>query len=193
MNLMNFIADTTRKSFFFLAYSELRPSLRYIKKNYEYPLVGCEIGVSRGANAIRMLKNLPIHHLYLIEPDHRAVGLSMFKKYIGDVQTVNQQLIQYPRQRDDVIFGDKVTFLFDYSYNVAEYIPECSLEFCYIDGDHSYEGVKKDIELFYPKVKHGGVLCGHDFNVFGVAAAVCESFDDVTTDGYPTDWWVVKQ
>lgn len=170
MNLMNLIADTTRRSFFFLAYAELRPSLRYLKKKYHHPLNGCEIGVSRGANAIRMLKNLPIENLYLIEPDKKAIGLSMFKR-----------------------FGDKTTFIFDYSYNVAQVIPDESLDFCYIDGDHSYEGVRKDIELFYPKVRKGGVLCGHDFNIFGVAKAVCEFFDVVEVDGFPVDWWVVKQ
>jgi predicted O-methyltransferase YrrM len=169
---MNLIADTTRKSFFFLAYSELRPSLRYIQKNYPYPLIGCEIGVSRGANAIRMLKNLNIKHLYLIDPDEKAVGKEMFKKH-----------------------KTKIEFIFDYSYNAYKEIPDGSLDFCYIDGDHSYNGVKKDIELYYSKVKKGGVLCGHDFNIYGIAKAVCEYFKEqpVSVDGYPVDWWIKKQ
>ena len=32
----------------------------------------------------------------------------------------------------------------------------------FIDADHRYKGVKQDIELWWPKVKVGGILCGHD-------------------------------
>lgn len=39
-----------------------------------------------------------------------------------------------------------------------------SIDVVYIDGDHSYEGVKEDIKLYYPKLKHGGFLCGHDYS-----------------------------
>ena len=35
--------------------------------------------------------------------------------------------------------------------------------FIYIDGDHRYEGVKIDIEAWYPKVRKGGLICGHDY------------------------------
>jgi cephalosporin hydroxylase len=45
-----------------------------------------------------------------------------------------------------------------------------------IDGDHSYDAVKKDIQLYLPKVKRGGILCGHDYggNWEGVIRAVDE-------------------
>ncbi len=38
-----------------------------------------------------------------------------------------------------------------------------SLDFVYIDANHAYDFVKEDIELWYPKVKKGGYLCGHDY------------------------------
>ena len=38
-----------------------------------------------------------------------------------------------------------------------------SLDFVYIDANHAYDFVKQDIELWWPKVKKGGWLCGHDF------------------------------
>jgi hypothetical protein len=38
-----------------------------------------------------------------------------------------------------------------------------SLDFVYIDANHAYDFVKDDIELWYPKVKKGGYLCGHDY------------------------------
>ena len=42
-------------------------------------------------------------------------------------------------------------------------LPDAYLDFIYIDGDHSYKGVKIDIELARKKVKSGGFICGHDY------------------------------
>ena len=60
-------------------------------------------------------------------------------------------------------------------------IPDESLDFVYLDADHTYDAVRGDIENFYPKIKKGGVLAGHDyFNYtfkgipFGVVRAVNE-------------------
>ncbi len=36
------------------------------------------------------------------------------------------------------------------------------IDFLFIDGDHTYEGVKKDFEMYSPLVKEGGVIAFHD-------------------------------
>lgn len=38
------------------------------------------------------------------------------------------------------------------------------LDFIFIDGDHSYEGVKKDFEMYSPFLKDGGYVAFHDIN-----------------------------
>lgn len=40
-----------------------------------------------------------------------------------------------------------------------------SLDAVYIDAEHDYESVRLDIELWNKKVKHGGILCGHDWTL----------------------------
>lgn len=51
-----------------------------------------------------------------------------------------------------------------------------SLDFVFIDASHEYDDVKKDIVAWYPKVKKGGYLCGHDYTTFdGVRKAVDET------------------
>lgn len=50
----------------------------------------------------------------------------------------------------------------DSSSAAADY-DDKSLDFVFIDADHSYEGVKKDIIAWLPKVKPGGILAGHDY------------------------------
>lgn len=60
----------------------------------------------------------------------------------------------------------------------AKAVPDGSLDFVYIDADHSYEGCKADIETWLPKIAPGGVIGGHDYcDVWpGVMRAVNESF-----------------
>ena len=58
-----------------------------------------------------------------------------------------------------------------------------SLDFIFIDADHTYESVKKDIELWTPKVKHEGIILGHDINWGDVAWAVGEYFSNFTVNG----------
>lgn len=41
------------------------------------------------------------------------------------------------------------------------------LDFVYLDGDHGYEAVKEDIEAWYPLIRSGGILAGHDWVVDG--------------------------
>ena len=45
----------------------------------------------------------------------------------------------------------------------ANLFPDRSLDFVYIDANHTYEAVLDDIALWYPKVKSGGILAGHDY------------------------------
>ena len=49
------------------------------------------------------------------------------------------------------------------SVKASEAFSDGSLDFVFIDADHSYEGVSRDIEAWYPKVKAEGLLCGHDY------------------------------
>ena len=59
-------------------------------------------------------------------------------------------------------YHDNLRVLRGRSNEVVDQIANDSLDICFIDADHIYEGVKRDIGLYLPKVKSGGVLCGHD-------------------------------
>ncbi len=65
----------------------------------------------------------------------------------------------------------RVVTMRSYSHDAATIVPDDSLDCCYIDGNHSLEAVTQDIEDWWPKVKRGGLFCGHDFY-------------DATTDGH---------
>ena len=66
----------------------------------------------------------------------------------------------------------------DFSYNISNQFQDNQYDFVYIDADHTYESVKKDLELYLPKVKNGGIIGGHDYtdNWGEVSQAVDEVF-----------------
>lgn len=66
----------------------------------------------------------------------------------------------------------------DFSYNISNQFQDNQYDFVYIDADHTYESVKKDLELYLPKVKNGGIIGGHDYtdNWVEVRQAVDEVF-----------------
>ena len=49
------------------------------------------------------------------------------------------------------------------SSEMIKQIPDDSLIFAYLDGDHSYEGCLADLKAIYSKVKSGGIIAGHDY------------------------------
>jgi hypothetical protein len=66
------------------------------------------------------------------------------------------------------------------------------LDFVYIDADHDEKSVIIDIACWYPKVKVGGIIAGHDYSkVNGVGKAVHRFFGNVQSAN--VDWWYVKE
>lgn len=67
------------------------------------------------------------------------------------------------------------------STDAAKYVDDHSLDFVFIDGDHSQEGVSADIMAWTQKVRPGGRVIGHDYNMKSVRDAVHEHFDWIHT------------
>lgn len=70
--------------------------------------------------------------------------------------------------------GERVVVLKGLSTQMAALIPDNSLDMVYLDAAHYEEGVLADLKVYYPKVKPGGIIAGHDYcnPAYGVNAAV---------------------
>ena len=97
--------------------------------------------------------------------------LHYFRTEQSEIDKIYQSLI------DDLIkidCLDIVVILRGDSSQMADEIPDKSLDLCFIDGDHTYEGVCKDITAYQNKVKDDGILSGHDYDQPEVRRAVDE-------------------
>lgn len=65
-----------------------------------------------------------------------------------------------------------------------------SIDFIYIDGNHQYTSVKEDLNTWYPKIKLGGVIAGHDYGWVSVNKAISEFFKNQPPVAvYPDGSW----
>ena len=152
---------------------KFRDQLGDLLKEMKLPLVICECGVAEGLYS-KQIMDWGTKTLYLIDRWEHAdtVGDSTEPQLWHDnnLQQVQDRMAVYDNRPEKYIIlqGDSV--------EMAEYIPDSSLSMVYLDADHSYEGVKRDIEAFYPKVIPGGIISGHDFLNFeyGVNKAITE-------------------
>lgn len=154
---------------------------------------GAEIGVDRGRFSEYMLTTIPNLHLFLVDP--------WYWKLRGESR--------YKSTRDRMeVFGSRADIIRKTSWEALSDVPDESLDFVYIDGDHRFDAVMTDLIWWSQKVKYGGVVAGHDYYRFrhgGVVAAVdiytrqhgiAEWFvtDTVkTSDPTPSFFWVREE
>ena len=170
----------------------------YWEKSQKKPLrdlLGVEVGVNEGEHSIKILNYLNIEKLYLIDP---------WKEYVdartGKVTLGNQNIMDKRYNKVKNLFSkySNIELLRETSKEASGHFKNNSLDFVYIDGDHSYENVKLDLNLWYPKLKLYGVLGGDDYGHIsgrGVVKAVNEfSFEkkEVIMYGEDNQFWLVK-
>ena len=71
---------------------------------------------------------------------------------------------------------------------------EGSLDFVFIDAEHTFESVLDDLSAWWPKVRPGGLLAGHDYDWPEVARAVDRFFgrSGLNLRPCPRCWGMVK-
>jgi len=121
--------------------------------------VGVEVGVDKGGFSDRILERSKIEKYYCIDTWQDYFGSDYRKEFFnpdGNVRfnEARQTLSKY---------GSRVVFMRMSSLEASTNIEDESVDFCYIDGDHSLEGIYSDIKAWIPKVKIGGIICGHDY------------------------------
>jgi len=151
------------------------------------PLMGAEIGVLHADTAYRILKARPLVTHIMIDPWIVQPRTGSFAQS-GDNcsqkdQGFHDTAYNYTVKR--VAFsGARARIMRMLSHEAARLISDSSLDYVFIDGDHSYEGVKRDIGLWIGKVKSGGWMGFHDYGMIvnprltGVKQAVDEYFKD---------------
>ena len=140
--------DTSRRDNFGALFRKALQNNNKISGNF------LEIGGGSGKFFYHNMKNFGdiITRYVLIEPYASEEFTQVIQKWMLEVE-------RSPR------ITTNITVIHDFSTAnaVITSFPDNYFDFVYIDGDHSYEGSKSDLKNYYPKVKRGGVISGHDY------------------------------
>lgn len=164
---------------------------------------GVEVGVHRGATSAKLLEAFPRLVLFMVDPyatyaeDHpyRKTGDS-----ISRMSSKEQKANAAEARRVTSFAEDRRMLIIRPSPQAVQFVPAPCLSFAFLDGDHSYEAVARDIAAWWPRVEAGGLLAGHDFGHpregrgFGVKAAVEEfsARENLPFDLIGSVWFIEK-
>ena len=135
--------------------------------------VTCELGIWTGCSTIYLLDNFASikRHVcadpYLTYTDSPGAGAP---------QSVYDEFFQtWLANRS--LHDNRIEFHKTSSADLAPLLEDDLFDFIFVDGDHSREGVYRDLSLYYPKVRSGGIIAGHDWESqgwFGVQEGVLD-------------------
>jgi hypothetical protein len=134
--------------------------------------VCAEIGVHLGDFSERILRVVQPKKLHLIDP-WKYESDSTYQRSLyggqkgGDQHTMDRRYDQVVARFQAQLDSGQVQFHRAYSSDAAGDFADGELDWVYIDGNHLYEFVKKDLELYGPKVKPGGFITGDDYDYSG--------------------------
>ncbi len=125
-----------------------------------------EIGVWRGRFSNVLLNTMKPKKLYLVDPwaatteDEAEDALTTAKNAAQMEQIFNAVKNRF----SDQISSGQVEIRRDYSGNALKAFDDASIDLVYIDGDHTYEGVKTDLDLAWQKIKPSGYIMLDDYH-----------------------------
>lgn len=160
---------------------------------------GAEIGVARGDYAKRILTDWEGKKLFLVDPWRRQLSTVYQER-----QTTEEEYERWHYACQLLASQDERVKLYrGLSKDVVKTIPDSSLDFAYIDANHDAIHVIEDLNNWWPKVRHGGIMGGHDYCTKKDDGWFCE-VDTAVRDWCKqmnighfvtpcTSWWVRKE
>ena len=134
--------------------------------------IGAEIGVCFGVFAYHVLLQKHPSKLYLIDP--WEYGLQQDVEFDPTPEKQAFPDAYYKIVCELFATYSNVEIIRGKSEDVVTLFPDQFFDYVYIDGEHSYDAVKRDLNNYFPKIKVGGYLIGDDYGWTGVAPAVQE-------------------
>lgn len=125
---------------------------------------GAEIGVWKGAFSAALLAENPQLHLLCVDPWRSYPAWRDGKNH--DDANADRVMEQAYQKALKTLASYACTIVRKPSAEAADDVPDGSLDFVYVDGNHVYDAVTEDLTRWAPKVKPGGVIAGHDYRRF---------------------------
>lgn len=165
---------------------------------------GAEVGVQQGVFSAHILRHWTGRLLVSVDP-WTEDDTDAYRDAANVTQSTHEAFLAQTRRRLGA-FGRRSAIWRMTSREGSTLLTGSSLDFVYLDGRHDEASVTEDLELWWDKVRPGGVIAGHDYldghlpgGVFGVRTAVDRFFGErqlpihTTTEDAPWISWIVRK
>lgn len=137
-------------------------------------MIGFDTGCYTGWTASQVwdVFNANGGHFYCVDWFKGNVN-SQVGDYVWDAMATAEQqsylaaadkiLLQLLKNIEVSAASDFVSVVITDSWRPAFLLADKSIDYVYVGGDHRYSGIKRDLEAWVPKVRSGGVICGHAY------------------------------
>ena len=172
------------------------PVISKLNEMQPLPLRFAEIGVLEGTMTVKVLSTVPsIRRYYCIDPwklypDFRG------KRTDESLERAYKKFLDNTRP-----YIKRIMILRMMSERAALYIDDGSIDSIYIDANHEEKYVEQDVELWYPKLRVGGLFFGDDYRLgegrggrpeWGVKTVIDRVFAG-KANIYGDCWWLFKE
>lgn len=141
--------------------------------------VGVELGVQAGHYSNTLMTQWPsCKRFYLVDAWKHQPAYHDFANVDDQTQ---DKLFEETKDRLKT-FENKTVFLRMFTSEAVEKITE-PLDFVYVDARHDYCGALEDIQLYWPKIRPGGLMAGHDYHTAAEVAAATNQDWSICMDG----------
>ena len=140
--------------------------VQWVKPLGRAGMQGAEVGVHRGVLSEELLRQVPELYLWMVDSWTASAPDSSYAQSRDNSARLSQadHLSNLQESYERTSFAaDRRALVRTDSCVAAAAIAAESLDFVFLDADHSYEAVQKDIIAWWPKVRPGGFLAGHDY------------------------------
>ena len=180
----------------------LRSQLADLLQAFKLTGPGVELGVKRGEFSEEVLQKWTLtKQYYLVDPwaqqqDYVDVANVQTSEHEGFMREALARMQNFP---------GRYTVVRNFSFAAVHQFPDCFFDFVYVDAVHDYEGALNDLIDWWPKLRSGGIMAGHDYfdniepyGIFEVKSAADRFgvavnrplFNTLRTEGFASFWMI---
>lgn len=123
---------------------------------------GAEIGVWKGEFSARLCEGNPRLRMLCVDPWISYPAWRDTKNTLTDQEAAAFMEAAYHAANERLMSANAM-IIREFSTVAAESVPNASLDFVYIDGNHGKDAVLEDLAAWTPKIRPGGFISGHDY------------------------------